>query len=304
MAGVGFIVTLDNASFLYFYNKGRFLFSRDIVIPETTLDDADDFDALVYEVNQSIYLFSQKAKSDVKYLIAYDPDSTVAANLAERLGREVQDLRNLEGDQYQQRESISELGPAGAFNALDVSPRNEYPFVAHKIWQKARAWRPVQSMGIAVGLILFLILGVGYFFLYKVSQMEQMPSDQTGIIGGKAPIKILKEYNDAVDYLLQEQQRISTRKALIYLAEALPENVELTEAAITAHPRSEVLLKCTVAVTDMDAFRYTLNKLMENLGRYFEGVKRVNKQDVEIQAVDTTGGNFQVYTIGFKFNLP
>jgi len=302
--GVGFVAAIGKISFLYFYHKGRFLFSRDIVVPESAVDEAEGFDALVFEVNQSIYLFSQKTKSDVTYLIVYDQDEAVAATLAERLGRDVIDFRKLEGDAYQKKKPVSEFGPAGAFSEKDVSPQNEFHYVSHKIWQTARDWRPVQVTGIAVGLLLFLILGAGYFYLFKVSQMEQVPVSQAGNIGGKAPRMILSEYNDAVNYLLQEQQRLSTRTTLMYLAEALPENVELADATITVAPSSEVVLKCTVGATNTDDFKYTLGKLLGNLKLRFEGVKQVNLKDIEIQAVEAKGENFQVYTIAFKFNLP
>lgn len=302
-SGLGFIVTIAETSFLYFYTRGRFLFSRDIVNPESAVDESERYDALVFEINQSIYLFSQKTKSEIKHLIIHDPDGSASSNLSEKLGREVLDFRKLEGNQYQKRESLHEFGPAGAFNEKDVSVKNDYPYVSHKIWQKAREWMPVQSMGIAVGLILFLVLGIGYFFLFKISQTEQIPMGQTVIIGGKAPKMILHEYNSSVDYLLRENQRLSTRSIMIQLARALPENVEMTEVKLEVDPVQKVMLKCTVGVPDMDAFKYKLDELMENLKAYFEGVKQLNKQDVEIQAVATLG-RYQIYTMEMNFNLP
>jgi hypothetical protein len=306
-AGVGFIAVIGKISFLYLYDKGRFLFSRDIVVPENTVAPAEEFDALVFEVNQSIYLFSQKAKSDVTHLIVYDQDETLVATLSERLGRSVIDFRKLKGGAPQKRELTSEFGPAGAFNEKDVSYQIEYNYISHKIWQTARDWRPVQAMGIAVGLILFLLLGLGYFYLFKMSQMELLPVDKRGIIGGKTATIILREYNDAVNYLIQAQQRLSTRTAMIYLAEALPENVELTDATITITPSSAMALKCAVSASDMNAFRHTLVKLMENLKVRFEGIKELSLKDIEIQAVEEKNENlttYQVYKIGFKFNLP
>jgi hypothetical protein len=54
----------------------------------------------------------------------------------------------------------------------------------------------------------------------------------------------------------------------------------------------------------MAGFRYILGEFMENLGDRFEGSKQKSLKDIEIQAVEAKGENLQLFTIGFKFNLP
>ena len=67
-SGIGLVQKLPKASYLYFYHQEQFLFSRSIQAAEMSTDDSDVLNALTYEINQSVYLFSQKKKADLEYI--------------------------------------------------------------------------------------------------------------------------------------------------------------------------------------------------------------------------------------------
>ena len=96
--GKAFVHLLSNECFLYFFFKGHFLFSRQISLPEFQEDSSEQIDTLTYETNQSLYLFSQKAKAEIDkvYMVAFghmDP-----GDLSERLGRDVQAVAGVDFD--------------------------------------------------------------------------------------------------------------------------------------------------------------------------------------------------------------
>jgi len=66
-SGISFclIHALTAESHLYFYANGKFLFSRSIMLPETSEGKKGKIDALTFEISQSLYLFSQKVKSEI-----------------------------------------------------------------------------------------------------------------------------------------------------------------------------------------------------------------------------------------------
>jgi hypothetical protein len=75
---------------LYFYFRGNFIFSRNVVLSEQ-----DRMEALSFEINQSLYMFSQMTRNELNriYLLAHPTESPDLFGQA--LGREVIDFGGL-----------------------------------------------------------------------------------------------------------------------------------------------------------------------------------------------------------------
>ena len=110
IGGTCLVHLLSSECFLYFFSRDRFLFSRLITLPdvpkksdeassELTLKSEDRFNILTYEINQSLYLFSQKTKSEMGdiYMISSDEENN-AQILSNNLGKEVLDLNAIVPD--------------------------------------------------------------------------------------------------------------------------------------------------------------------------------------------------------------
>lgn len=136
IGGTCLVHLLFSECFLYFFSRGRFLFSRLITLPDLkketdetsnglTLQSEDRFNILTYEINQSLYLFSQKTKSEMGDIYMLSPDEkNNAPILSDNLGKEVVDL-NLafpEMDGLKKPDEIQTyLGPVEPFNTDDLS---------------------------------------------------------------------------------------------------------------------------------------------------------------------------------------
>jgi len=300
-AGIGLIHKIPSGSHLYFYHQEQFLFSRSIQATEISMDDTDLLNALTYEINQSVYLFSQKKKADLEYIYIDSSREADAAELAESLGREVQNIAKDYSDTGSDQDKAAVLGPCGIFRPSDLVPSRNFLAIAHRDHAKAREWRPVQMAGVIVGLLLFLILGVQHYYLLRWSTQEMEPKISTDI-SGQSSREVIAQYNEALDLILNENRRKSSWKTMANLAKCLPENVRIKQMQIDLAEAPGVNLRCEIRATDMLEFRNSLSTLLDNIAQTFIGSPKIEAQDVELGRIKTSDG-YTEYPIAFTFRL-
>ena len=108
--GKAFVHILPKECFLYFFFEGHFLFSRQISLPEFQGDPSDQIETLTYETNQSLYLFSQKAKAEIDRVYVSFFGHVEAGDLSEKLGREVEEVVGLEQELTKVSTTIGQPG--------------------------------------------------------------------------------------------------------------------------------------------------------------------------------------------------
>ena len=296
-SGSGLIQKLSSESYLYFYHKGEFLFSRSIQFSDSEGGDTEALSALTYEINQSFYLFSQKKKAELEHIFIHSSRKEDAAELAESLGREVSAL-----DSGGAETEITEtLGPCGVFTPNDLALSNQYMAIAQKDHARAREWRPVQIAGVLVGILLFLLLAGEYYYLLKWS--NQGPGiENSGIMSGQSSSEIIAQYNQTLDLILEETRRPSPRKTMLDLARCLPENIKIKDMKLEMAGVPSVALTCIIRAEDMTEFRSSLSMLLENMGNIFVTSPRLEKRDIELGEV-LPGQGYTDYPIQFEFRL-
>jgi hypothetical protein len=319
ISGTCFIHLLATECFLYFFFQGRFLFSRSITIPEFQEEPENTpgalsmalpqrFSVLTFEINQSLYLFVQKTKTELDsfYLHASDPDSTRL--LSKELGREITAF--LPGEAVSpglQKDAgaLENLGPVGAFTARDLFPAGVQMNLTHYAFKQVLEWKPVQMVAISLGILLLLLLSVEAVFLKpqtggtwnQVVQSRNMRAD-----GQK---RTIRQYSQAIDLLLQEVARPSPRKVFVDVGRSLPKNAWVTGLDIEAEPNPGVVLQGRVTVSDVNELQETFSALLKNLNLYFSGSRSLSIQDIDF-AVDrqvvNQGESHYLFTL--KFDLP
>jgi len=296
-SGSGLIQKLSFESYLYFYHKGEYLFSRSIQFADSGAGDTEALSALTYEINQSFYLFSQKKKAELEHIFIHSSRREDAAELAETLGREVHALDN-DGAETEEADT---LGPCGVFTPNDLAPSNQYMAIAQKDHARAREWRPVQMAGVIVGILLFLLLGMEYFFLVKWS--KQGPDlANTPVMTGRSSREIIEQYNETLDLILEETRRPSSRKTMIDLARCLPENVRIKVMKFGMAENPNLVLTCIIRAEDMAGFRNSLSMLLKNLGNTFVRSPRLETRDIELGEI-SPGQGYTDYPIQFELRL-
>ena len=300
-AGIGLIHKTPTASYLYFYHQEQFLFSRSIQASEAPVDEIDVLNALTYEINQSVYLFSQKKKADLEFIFMNSPREADAEELAQSLGRTVQNIAEDYTDPESGQEEAAALGPCEIFKSKDLAPSRKFLAIAQKDHAKAREWRPVQMAGVLIGILLFLILGVEHYYLLSWSKQDTR-IEVTTIISGQSSREVIDQYNESLDLVLEETRRKSSWKTMVKLAKSLPENVKIQQVQIDMADVPGIHLRCLVHAPDMAEFRDTLSMLLDKIAQTFIGSPKLEARDVELGKIRRESEYIE-FPIEFKFRI-
>jgi hypothetical protein len=286
---------------LCFYFNGSYQFSRNVVLP----GDAEKIGAITYEINQSLYLFSQKTKSELKqiYLLASDPTSGEA--LGEALGRDLIDCATL--IPANQRDLVipevpflSGLLPKGQFaRAASVFS------VIHRRVRRQREWKPVQLTGIAVGLLLVLLL-LGEAFILDAKQgtaedeRRQLQHQMRASAG-----MVLADYAQALEQVMQRIDRPSCGDVALLTMASLPVNARLKELDLALTPTPVIKVTALVDAQDTDQLRATLAQLITNLKTNFTRMQPLSISDIDVGPApgDDDQGLLPRFTIAFQLEL-
>ena len=310
IGGTCFVHLLSTECFLYFFFQGRYLFSRRIVLPTPraeaaeaagltmAMDAPDKFSVLTFEINQSLYLFAQKTKAemDAIHLSAIDPQDTT--KLSEALGREVVAYAPGAG-------ASDTLGPVAAFSAADLAPSAHSVNLTHRQRRQQLEWRPVQFIGIAVGLLLVAALAVeaGYLWEKAGINRERMATGRS--MSGNTQRQIIQEYSQVLNMMLEDVDRPSARRVLINVGRSMPQNAWITGIDVRTEDGPGVTLAGIIKAGSVQQLKESLSALLENLNRYFEGSRALTLESINFSLdKEHLGLAENTYIFNFEFDLP
>jgi hypothetical protein len=178
--------------------------------------------------------------------------------------------------------------------------------VLHQLQRKELEWKPVQTVGIAVGLLLLLLFGAENFFLWKLSQPSLFPTARAGIMAETDPRHTIQQYNEALDSLVLESERPCPQDTILKVAKSLPDNFLIKEMTVEAEGTPAVHIKGVVKASGPDKLRDSISYLLDNLKKYFQGARSLSLQniDVELAKINNMQQENQNYLVKFGFNLP
>jgi hypothetical protein len=299
------IHTLLTESHLYFFVHGNFLFSRSIKFPESVVDDSEKLDSLVYEITQSIYLFSQKVKSEINgfYLV-----SSVEAGLkkidekglSERMEKDVQriDIDRKEGRHSEEADNPLS-GPLAAFSWHDLESEKILA-ISHRKVALGKAWDPVQRVGMITGLLVLLLLGSETFYLNSRNNnkflSETLPIAKDIIINRQ----IIMQYNELLDTVMNERQHPDPASLFAGVILSLPENVTIRELAFNLESPFQIIIKGSVEADSPELLKSALSKMVEALIRYLKPVRSPSMSDISF---DMGKGDSESSSPGYRFNM-
>jgi hypothetical protein len=282
----------DNKAFLYFFFEGDFLFSRAVALA----DVGERWDALLFEINQSLYLFAQKAKSDLGriYLIGNEPN--VQERLSEGLGRSVQTL----AAEWEPAAVPPALASLDGLLAVDgVAPPSESHSIAHRRIQQELKWRPVQWAGILLaGLLCLFLLGEHQWLEW---QLQDEITTRTQL--RQKQLIALADCEAALDEITEYAKRPASFHTIAKMVASLPEAIFVHEIKLNLDsPLLE--LAATVNADNIERFRQLLKTLTENVNRRFKLQQPIRIEDIIFNMEDLKNQPGKAhYKIAFKVNL-
>ena len=282
--------------FLNFYFNGNYLFSRNVILSTAT----DYMEGLTFEINQSLYMFSQKTKSELKrfYIlsdVSYDFDA-----LTQTLGHDVIDISPLltRFDPLDDHE-LSRLN-----GVLDISLRGTFLNVSHRHVRRELQWEAVQWTGIIIGVLLLLLL-IGENLV-----LEQMFRTETKITQS---LNQKMQYSDGitladdemvVDQVLQTIERPQACDAVYRLLLSLPNGVRIKDLDLDLETSSEMTLTASVTAMDMDHLKEILTQLTHQIRQHFTSAQGFSISDIDVRKDASNNTNpMAPYLISLKLGL-
>ena len=290
---------LPAESYLYFYVNGNFLFSRSIMLPESSEGHNEKLDALAFEISQSLYLFSQKVKSEISRFYLVPSAHIDETAISERIGKNV---RRIGTDMEEGRKADNKSpmpGPLVAFSSEDIDSAT-MPAISHRIVVMEKFWHTVQLTGIITGIITLMLLcaETAYFsywshrnILPKAASMSKEITDNRRTVG---------HYNEMLDLVMNERQRPDPADMLAGIALSLPENVTVRELLFNFESPSQVIIKGIVRADGPDLIKSTLSAMVEGLTRNLNSSRPPVIGDIGFDMEGSAGDpEFQ----GYKFHI-
>jgi hypothetical protein len=297
--GKCFIQQLPDIYHLYFFFEGNFLFSRSIPLTDIHGDVSDKLQTITYELNQSLYLFSQRARSEVDKLYLLACESEGIQELSDALGREIIELKSTTEDPQRWHSPEEPLDPQTHLPAIHLRSQPDYLFLSHRKLQKELEWKSVQTVGMFIGLLLILLMGLESIFLHKFSyQHSDTFIHATGIVAGDVSEQI-RLYNQALDVLIAEVDRPSPQDVLAKVAKSLPYDVRLLDIVLETESDPSIYIKGVVKGVEPEHLKGSLTALIVALNKNLKLRRALAMPDIDLEP----DMNKQNYFFKFKAEL-
>ena len=297
--GKCFIQQLPDVYHLYFFFEGNFLFSRSIPLTDIHGDVSDKLQTITYELNQSLYLFSQRAKSEVDKLYLLACESEGIQELSDALGREIIELKSTAEDPQTWHSPKEPSDPQTHLPSIHLRSQPDYLFLSHRKLQKELEWKSVQTVGMVIGLLLILLMGLESIFLHKYSyQHSDTFINATGIVAGDVSEQI-RLYNQALDVLIAEVDRPSPQDVLAKVAKSLPYDVRLLDIVLETESDPSIYIKGVVKGVEPEHLKGSLTALIVALNKNLKLRRALAMPDIDLEP----DMNKQNYFFKFKAEL-
>lgn len=279
--------------FLYFFHQGDFLFSREVALPES----GERWDALLFEINQSIYLFSQKAKTDLDTVFLIGGETGFQDRLSDFLGRPVQMAPSTAAAATLPRE-LAALD--GLLASGSIPAPGDALSITHRRIQLELKWRPVQWAGMLIAAMLLV------FFIGEHQWLEGRLLDE---INARSRMRQqqptpLADYDVALVELTEEAKRPSVAHTIVTVVSALPEDVIINEVKIDPDAL-RLELAATVSADTIDRFRYLLKQFLDNLNQRLNASPPITVEDMAFNMEEMKHPTAKTqYKIACKILLP
>ena len=296
----GFIHLGKDECFLYFYSKGKFIFSRNIKLAAAT-DISKSLNLLTYEINQSLHLFAQQSKKNIDrfYLLSDNRQNVIL--LSQKL-----DIEVLAAEFNIPEESVTQgdagnLTPFTFFNPADFDPFGSLLCITHKDVKSAEKWEIVLKTGVIVGIFFFLLMIGEAVYISKASRFQSQNQETQSSITQE---EIINNFSEALDKLSTEFNRADYRNMIIKIIESIPANIRISEIKIETDTVQQVNLKGVVKASDHSELQDILSVFLSGLKKNIKPAAVLSLDDINIKNFkNSIMEKYKFYNFKFSFNL-
>ena len=269
----------DRQGRLYFYYNGIYQFSRVVMLPD---DDAERIGAITYEISQSLYLFSQKTKSELNQVYLHPDACVLREALEDTLGRKVTPCAKLLVENPGEI-AFSEVPTLGGVLAMNQPRQNSSVFsVIHRKIKRQMEWQPIRRMGVALGLLMVLLLMGEALFLRSALHEAELDQRHLNRQMRSATTRELTDYTLAFEQVRQRIQQPAVPETIQKTVACLPGNVQLTKLDLTLEAPPRLIVEALVTCRDTDQLRLTLSELVARSKTLFQGARALSLGDIDV----------------------
>lgn len=265
--------------YFYFFHEGRFLFSRDLGIAATA-DPADRAETIGFEVQQSRFLFSQKARSEIEqiYFVSAQTTPVDLTLLEQRAGRKVESLDAV--FVASPLPQSPQVNPLLLFAPADWGRKKRLVDFAHRRIRTEQEWKMPQYLSIACGaLVVLLLAGQAVVVGMRLSEAE---ARQRSTTIREQSLKV-KEFSARLEEILLRRKNPSSTAALVRLAQGLPANVTIENLTLDVASAKTMHFSGLVRADGPEHFRQTLMALTDNIRANFPGNDQLSYINVQFE---------------------
>ncbi len=302
------IQMVGQCCFLYFFFGGWFLFSRSITLPDLSLSPDERFGGLVYELNQSFYLFAQKAKADLAGLYLVSPRAEDPALLTDLLGREVKPLALGAGQGEPVFAAQESDSPVAAFMGEAFALENGFRGIAHRRLKRELDWKPVQTAAVLIGAVTLLTIAAESLFLWR-GFARGGNGAAASVVSDAAATETLAGFNDALAFISAEVSKPSAAETVAAVMRSLPPETRIKTLALAIADQPGLRLEGVMAAPGPEAFELRLAALLDRLNQDFAISPPLSLQDVVChpagnESDPVVAGGQSAYAFALEFGLP
>ncbi len=290
----------------YFFDQGRFLFSRFTAFPEQKAGGGHDYDEIIYEVTQSMHMYAQKTKSDIStfYLASSGEEKTLATDvLSEHLESDVVNIC----EDPSLSTSFNDLPSlSNTETTLSFIKRGKIVNIAglsHRIRQRELEWRPTQKAGIFIGLVLVLVLGMELLQLRQIEAVARSSLPGTGEKTLEQRNEDLLKFKSAVDFVIDQKNRPDPVSLTKRISTSIPKNAWLRELKINIEEPVTVVIKSTFDAKDTDELHVNLVQFLEKLHDSVPGSGDVTLNDLKIARPEIDGSTTSQKSVARGYDI-
>jgi hypothetical protein len=286
---------------LYFYYRGNYQFSRSVMLT----DASDGMETLGFEINQSLYMFSQKTKSDLDRIFLICDGPHCRDNLSQVLGREVIDLPSL-SDQWTEAVKIPGMEPLdGLLQPSQMTHGASFFSVIHRQVKRAMEWWPVQMAGFISGLVLLFGLAGENLLIGRMlaegkrdnqSIQQMLTSHDSGVA--------LPEYADSLDQVLNKAAQKTLAEEAYRIPDGFGPQLQLRKLDLTLGSPSMLKLAAFVQARNAEELTKILTHLVIHMKDRFKDAQGFSLNDIDISLDQPGEGQApNQYVIEFQLEL-
>lgn len=276
-------------SYLCFFSEGLFLFSRVIAMSQ----EEDYISQLSYEIMQSLRLFSQREKKEVQKAYLISDREEDKNKLAGSLDIEIEYVSEKIELFSPSLELISKLGSVAFLDKSDFSESARFLYIIKRQEKRLRRWSFFQNMGIAVGIVFFMLMLIEAIFLHSIIPSSKIKKS------ANSGLSSVEDYISAIDDLLYHKSRIDPTLLTLKIMDSLSEKVSVNQIRMRFDPSIALELDGEISASGTEEVEKKLSSFMKNLKKNILNAQIPSMDEVNIKK---TGVSKFEFTFRFEIN--